>query len=241
LSTVNLGKAFRAALHPEYWPAMARVVVPTIEHAPALASVEPATVIDVGANKGQFSSFAASRWPHAAILAFEPLPRPAARYRRVLGERATLFNCALGAEEARLEMHVASRDDSSSLLSLGERQKTVFHMDEVATLSVDVKRLDKVLDGRVAAPALLKIDVQGYEYEVLQGIGELTRQIEWIYVETSFVELYTGQRLHDEVAALLEGLGYELTLEHNATMDKGQKVQADVLFRKRPASNGRGA
>jgi FkbM family methyltransferase len=238
---MNLGKAFRAALHPAYWPAMARVVVPTIEHAPALASVEPATVIDVGANKGQFSSFAASRWPKARILAFEPLPRPAARYRRVLGDRATLFDCALGAEAARLEMHVASRDDSSSLLSLGERQKSVFHMDEVATLSVDVQRLDKVLEGLVVAPALLKIDVQGYEYEVIQGLGDLAPEIEWIYVETSFVELYTGQRLHNEVAALLGELGYELMLEHNATIDKGQKVQADVLFRRRPALNGQGA
>jgi hypothetical protein len=72
-------------------------------------------------------------------------------------------------------------------------------------------------------------------------LGELARQIEWVYVETSFVELYTGQRLHGEVAALLAALGYELTLEHNATIDKGQKIQADVLFRKRPAAIGRGA
>jgi FkbM family methyltransferase len=238
---MNLGKALRAALHPAYWPAMARIVVPTIEHAPALATVEPATVIDVGANKGQFSSFAASRWRKARILAFEPLPGPAARYRKVLGSRAKLFDCALGAEEARLEMHVASRDDSSSLLALGERQKAMFHMDEVATLSVDVARLEKVLDGQVIAPALLKIDVQGYEYEVLQGLGDLARQVEWIYVETSFVELYTGQRLHDDVVALLGELGYQLVLEHNATIARGRKVQADVLFRKATALNGRGA
>jgi len=232
---VNFGKAFRAALHPPYWRAIAHAVVPTTEHAPALASIEPATVIDVGANKGQFSSFAASRWPKARILAFEPLPRPAGRYRRVLGDRATLFTCALGAAEARLEMHVASREDSSSLLSLGDRQKSVFHMDEVATVPVDVRRLDSVLDGLVTAPALLKVDVQGYEYEVLEGLGNLIGYIEWIFVETSFVELYAGQHLHDDVAALLAELGYELTLEHNATLDGGQKVQADILFRKRPA------
>ena len=62
---MNFAKAFRAALQPAYWPALARAVVPTIEHGPALASVEPATVIDVGANKGQFSRFVASRWPNA--------------------------------------------------------------------------------------------------------------------------------------------------------------------------------
>jgi FkbM family methyltransferase len=231
---MNFAKAFHAALNPQHWRALAHAVVPTIEHAPALAAVEPATVIDVGANKGQFSQFAASRWPKARILAFEPQPRPARKYRSVLGQRATLFGCALGAEEGRLDMHVASRDDSSSLLSLGDRQKSLFRMDEVATITVEVRRLDSVLAGLVAAPALLKIDVQGYEFEVLQGLGELTDMIEWIYVETSFVELYSGQRLHHEVAALLGDLGYEQRLEHNATMDGSQKVQADILFRRRP-------
>jgi FkbM family methyltransferase len=231
---MNFAKAFRAALRPQYWSSLARAVVPTIEHAPALASVEPVTVIDVGANKGQFSRFAASRWPRAKILAFEPLPRPAQRYRQVLGERAKLYTCALGAEEGRFDMHVASRDDSSSLLSLGEKQKSFFHMDEVAVVPVEVHRLDRVLAGLVTAPALLKIDVQGYEFEVLQGLGALTETIEWIYVETSFVELYSGQRLHHDVAALLGDLGYKQELEHNATLDGAQKIQADILFRRLP-------
>jgi len=229
---VNLGKAIRAATHPAYWPALARVVVPTIEHAPALCHVEPATVIDVGANKGQFSSFARVRWPHARIIAFEPLPGPAARYRKVLGDRAKLFGCALGAEDGRSDMHIASRDDSSSLLALGDEQKSLFHMDQVATLSVEVRRLDRVLAGMVDPPALLKIDVQGFEFEVLSGLGDLASAVEWIYVETSFVELYTGQRLHDEVATLLAGLGYEQIIEHNVTMDGDRKVQADFLFKK---------
>jgi FkbM family methyltransferase len=234
---MNFGKVVRAATRPAYWPTLAQVVVPTIEHAPALRDIEPVTVIDVGANKGQFSSFARVRWPHASIVAFEPLPRAAERYRKVLGPRARLFTCALGAENGRMEMHVASRDDSSSLLALGSEQKSIFHMDQVATLPVDVCRLDHVLDGLVEAPALLKIDVQGFEFEVLRGIGELANAIEWIYVETSFVELYTGQRLHDEVAALLSQLGYGQAIEHNVTMDGDRKVQADFLFSKRPPAS----
>jgi FkbM family methyltransferase len=232
---VNFGKAFRAATHPAYWPTLARVVVPTIEHAPALRGIEPATVIDVGANKGQFSSFARVRWPKARIIAFEPLPKAAARYRKVIGGGARLFTCALGAEEGRMEMHVASRDDSSSLLALGNEQKSIFHMDQVATLPVEVRRLDEVLGDLVEAPALLKIDVQGFEYEVLSGMGQLANSVEWIYVETSFVELYTGQKLHDEVAALLSQLGYAQCIEHNVTMDGDRKVQADFLFKKNAA------
>lgn len=232
---MNLAKALRAATRPAYWPTLVQIVVPTIEHAPALRGIDPATVIDVGANKGQFSSFARVQWPEARILAFEPLPRPAARYRKLLGARAELFTCALGGEDQRMEMHVASRADSSSLLALGDLQKSIYHMDQVDTIPVEVRRLDRVLAGLVVAPALLKIDVQGFEFEVLRGVGDLVNVIDWIYVETSFVELYSGQRLHHEVADLLIQLGYQQTVEHNVTMHSDRKVQADFLFTKRAA------
>jgi len=232
---VNFAKALRSALRPGWWPALARGVVPTIEHGPALAGIEPRAVIDVGANKGQFSSFAAARWPAAEIHAFEPLPGPAAKYRAVLGSRARLHDCALGSAAGVVEMHVASRADSSSLLALGDEQKAIFGMDEVGTLAVAVRRLDEIFaPGTLPAPALLKIDVQGFEYEVIEGIGALADAIEWVFVETSFVELYRGQRLHEEVADLLSRLGYDLAIEHNPTHDeRGRKVQADVLFARR--------
>ena len=55
-----------------------------------------------------------------------------------------------------------------------------------------------------------------------------------VLCRNSFVELYTGQRLHDEVAALLSQLGYGQAVEHSVTMDGDRKVQADFLFGKRP-------
>lgn len=231
---MNIGKALRAAMRPAYWRALTHAVVPTIEHAPALAAIEPRAVIDVGANKGQFSSFAAVRWPRARIVAFEPQPDQGARYRAVLGDRARLLPCALGSTQGKLELHLASRADCSSLLALGDEQKSIFGMDEVGTITVDVERLDSVLAGeQIEAPALLKIDVQGFEYEVIEGLGALADKVEWIFVETSFIELYKGQRLHEDVAALLDSIGYELAIEHNVTMDGARKVQADLLYRRR--------
>jgi len=230
---MNFAKAFSAALNPANWWAMAHGVVPTIEHAPAFVGIEPAMVIDVGANKGQFSSFARARWPQARLLAFEPIPAAARRYRSILGRHGQLFDCAIGAEKGQLDLHLASRADSSSLLSIGDEQKAIFATDEVGTLSVEVRRLDEVLDGLVISPALLKVDVQGYEFEVLAGLGNLAECVRWIYAETSFVELYTGQKLHDEVVGLLASLGYEQVLEHNLVTDRGRKVQADILFQKR--------
>lgn len=236
---MNVWKAIRATLNARHWKALSRGVVPTIEHAAGLAGVVPATVIDIGANKGQFSAFARARWPLARIIAFEPLPGPSRRFRSVLGEGATLHNCALGNAEATLDIHIASREDSSSLLPIGNRQVEEFHTAEVATLKVPVRRLDSVLDkGSVDAPALLKIDVQGYEYEALQGCTGLLGLIEWFYVEVSFAELYEGQRLYPEVVELLDTLGFRPVREHNVQFGRsGGKIQADVLFARQPGAN----
>lgn len=228
----KIGKLVRAAPHPAFWRAMSRGVMPTLEHRPVLAGLAPRTVIDVGANKGQFSTLARFLWPQAAIYAFEPLPEPSRRYRAAVGRRATLFNVALGDIETTTDIHIASREDSSSLLPLGARQKQLFAMEELTTLKVPVRRLDNVLaDVAVAAPALLKIDVQGFEYEVLRGLGSLVDAIRWVYVEASFVELYEGQKLYPELVGLMSEIGYHEIGKSNPAHDlEGNEVQADILF-----------
>ncbi len=230
---MNLRKAATAALRPAYWPALARLVLPSIEHAPAFDGIEPNTVIDVGANKGQFAAFAAVRWPKAQIFSFEPLNRPCATFRHILGNRATLFECAVGEEPATLDIHIASRRDSSSLLPLGNLQKKLFAMEEVATRPVPVQRLDDTLRDRdLQQPILLKIDVQGFEHQVLRGIGVLKEEISWIYVEVSFAELYLRQKLFPEVEALLKDMDFVHVRSLNEVYDQGRLVQADALFRK---------
>lgn len=217
---------------PRNWRAVMHRIAPGVEHRPALSAISPSAVIDVGANKGQFAYLANMLWPNAKLFSFEPLPGPRERYQRLMQGRATVFDCALGEAEGIATMHVASREDSSSLLPLGE-QREVFQMDEVQAFDVPVRRLDRVLPD-LPAPALLKIDVQGFEYEVLQGATNLFSRIDWIYVEASYVELYQGQRLIGDVQELLESHGYQLTSQHNTAHDKGRLVQADFLFTRRP-------
>src|SRR3546814_3995267 len=86
----KLKRALRAARNPRHWNALAHAVVPTIEHGTAFVGVEPAAVIDIGANKGQFCSFARARWPHAKLIAFEPLAGTAGRFRAIFGDSADL-------------------------------------------------------------------------------------------------------------------------------------------------------
>ena len=98
-----------------------------------------ATVIDVGANKGQFAAYARTRWPNARLICFEPLPGPRAKLARVTRGHAEFHDCALGSAPGQGQMHLASRTDSSSLLALGASQKAIYGMEESGALQVPIK------------------------------------------------------------------------------------------------------
>lgn len=227
-------KALSALMQPRYWPALARGVLPGLEHASTFVGRDYRTVIDVGANKGQFAAFAQARWPNARLICFEPLPGPRAKLIAVTAGTAEIHPIALGEVEGEAVMHVASRVDSSSLLPLGEMQKRLFNMDESGQLTVPVRRLDAVIHAEdLPRSVLLKIDVQGFEYQTLKGAECVLDAFDAVYVEASFVELYAGQRLAEDVAALLGDSGFIETGRFNVCQENEQDVQADMLFERR--------
>jgi len=231
----RIGKALSAFAVPGYWHSLARGVVPGFEHGTAFVGREFSTVLDVGANKGQFAVFARRRWPRARLICFEPLPEPRRRLSKLLRSGIEIHPIALGNYEGEAEMHLASREDSSSLLALSEAQKRMFSMDERQLLRVPLRRLDSLFDDQVLRrPTLLKIDVQGFEFEVLQGAVGILGSIDAVYVECSFVELYIGQQLAPEVSEFLMDSGFTEAGRFNVCRVEDADVQADLLFTREP-------
>lgn len=193
------------------------------------------SVVDIGANRGQFALAARHCFADAHIVSFEPLPGPAALWRAVFAgdERATLIEAAVGPEPGEAEIHLSARDDSSSLLPISERQNALFPgTAEAGTATIRVVRLaDALQAAHIEAPALLKLDVQGFELQALAGCEAMLDRFDWVYVECSFVELYTGQSFADEVIAWLRERGLSLRGVYNVAYDRhGQAVQGDFLF-----------
>lgn len=211
------------------------------EHRTLLAPLPVRTVIDVGANKGQFALLALDLYPEAVVHAFEPLPTSQRRMSAWARHEPRLIRhpVALGATAGTATLHVAARDDNSSLRPITERQVALFPgTHQTGALSVAVVRLDAVLsDADLTPPVLLKIDVQGTEQEVIDGSAALLDAIAWVYVECSFVELYAGQALAETIIARLGAVGFTLVATGPLIRDGGgAPVQADFLFeRNRPA------
>lgn len=203
--------------------------------------VQPQRVLDVGANRGQFSLVATELLPGVEIDAFEPLPEPAAIFSRLFEANplVRLHHVALGREEALLPMNVSSKDDSSSLLAIGPGQVNAFPgTHHVGTHEVAVRRLDDM-----ALPplhgAFLKIDVQGYELAALEGAKRRLAEISHVYVEASFQELYMGQPGFGEIVTFLDRQGFDLVDVGGLARGKnGEALQGDFLFRSRTRPSG---
>ena len=231
---LKLKKAAFAAAHPRCWNALSHRVAPAIEHGELLRSLGCDLLLDVGANRGQFSLIARLVHPHLPIHAFEPQPGEAAVYRRLFGADplVTLHELALGEQLGEADLHISRRRDSSSLLPIGELQARLFpSTEEVGTHRVQVVSLDS-LTARwpTASRVLLKLDVQGFELSVLRGARQALRQCSHVYAECSQVPLYTGQALYPEVAAFLAEEGFNPERQLNEQHDGGRLIQADHLF-----------
>lgn len=209
-----------------------------VEHQAVLKNLDLDFILDVGANRGQFALISRKIFPDAIIHSFEPLSKPAEIFKQVFqqDQLITLHECALGREKTVREIHVTRDDDSSSLLAVNRVQSELFPGSvEVGKSSVLVMTLKEAINiQEISSKAFLKIDVQGYEMEVLLGCEEALEKIAYIYVECSFVELYSGQPLAYEVISWLLNKNFSLCGVYNLCYtQRGIAVQGDFLFHNR--------
>tara|TARA_B110000503_G_C7168775_1_gene423249 strand:+ start:3774 stop:4523 length:750 start_codon:yes stop_codon:yes gene_type:complete len=197
------------------------------------------TIVDIGANKGQFA-LACRKWsPDAKIICFEPLQGPTIVLKKIFkNDKSVHFiQAAIGPKIIRTFIHLSAKEDSSSLLPIGPKQTENYPGTcEKGLEEVDVAPLSSFLKpNKIISPALLKLDVQGYEMEALIGCENLMHKFEYIYCECSFIELYLGQKLAHDVIDWLKNNNFTfidiLNISHDSS---GRAIQADFLFKRHP-------
>lgn len=198
--------------------------------------IQPLTILDVGANVGQFGVAAAKRFPKATVHSYEPLPQCFRRLQKASTQLPNLHvhQMALGEAAGSVPFTINSHSHSSSVLPLLKAHTDAFpHAAQTGRITVPMSTLDEQCGSLpLRAPVLLKIDVQGYEDRVLKGGTRILRQIDYIVAETSFQPLYQGELVFMELAELLRGLGFRFArpisfLAHPRT---GELLQMDALF-----------
>jgi FkbM family methyltransferase len=149
--------------------------------------------VDVGANHGDFARAANTWFPAAQVLLVEPLPKMQRCLEKAIqdGRRNwRLLPCALGAEPGRLPLFVdENHDDIGSLAGFSEEySRTNPEARASKEIICDVKTLDAAAaEAGIDHIDLLKVDVEGFEFEVLQGAERVLGKTTAVIIEVSLV------------------------------------------------------
>jgi FkbM family methyltransferase len=195
------------------------------------------TVLDVGANEGQYARELRLARYRGRIVSFEPLPDAFARLEAAARSDPKWITArlALGDASSEAQIRVSANSISSSLLPQTDTHlRAAINAEVVATTPVTVRRLDEVFDEYVppGEKTYLKIDVQGFELKVLEGSTGVLDRIAGMQIEMSLVRLYEGGPLYDEIVDWAKGHGFALMGIEPGFADhaSGRLYQVDGIF-----------
>jgi len=194
------------------------------------------TILDIGANVGQYASMVRRAGYAGRIISCEPLTGAfgelSGRARR--DDRWTPLRTAVGREPGTTTINVSANSFSSSLRPMTDAHLTNAPGSEyISTETVAVTTVTDLVAEHSVVPSrtLLKIDTQGFEDEVLAGAGDLVDEFVAIQLELSMVELYEGQSLFDDHYSYMRDHGFRLhIMEPGFSGLTGQMMQCDGLF-----------
>ena len=201
-----------------------------------MKSVDVDIVIDVGANIGQFAVDLRRMGFAGKIFSFEPdlenflflemLTRKDSNWKA--------FNIALGSMEGSAILNVSKNNGlSSSFLKMDQRHTKSFpESNYVSEKKVKISTLDNFVDLHQIdlSHTLLKMDVQGFEYEVLKGGINSIKMLQGIYFESSLVTLYEGEMLFQDLIQELREYDFIPYQIYPGSTDKdGRMLQVDTL------------
>lgn len=171
------------------------------------------TIIDIGANNGEFAEYLSSYFDATRTIVIEPLPGCVAqiRQRDKAIRNLTIFECAVSDHEGQATLFENAYAPASSLLPVSSISAEEFPQTagQQKAVEVVVRRLDDLIaPACVEGVTLIKIDVQGLEDRVLRGGERTFRAAKFVLIEMSFVPMYDRQPLFEEVHELLAAIGF---------------------------------
>jgi FkbM family methyltransferase len=196
-------------------------------------------VLDVGANRGEYGLMVRADGFRGEIHSFEPLSTAYGPLQRLAAADGNwkAYNVALGAKEEDVQLNIAGNSYSSSILDMMPKHDALApEAGYTGSETVSVRRLDGFAAalGSCEQRYYLKADTQGYELAVLEGAGDLLNACPLVELELSFVELYDGQPLFDEVHAWMQARGYRpvsFDVGPGQVDEKtGEALQTDVVY-----------
>lgn len=185
------------------------------------------TFLDIGANVGYYTTLAASIvGPTGRVVAFEPSPYAFERLRALAIPQVEAFQCAAGDHEESHDLYVQSHDTrlhSPSLVPMGGCDRVV---------KVTVHRLDDFRALKGLTIDFMKVDVEGFEPNVLQGAQAMlsANRVRHLMIEFNSGWLIANGASCSELMQLVLSMGFAV-LEQTPLVTFPTYTTQDFLFR----------
>ena len=196
------------------------------------------TVFDVGANTGQFAFFINKLLgKETQIYSFEPINECYEKLSKLINKYKNIdpYKYALGDINTQMTMHKNDFTPSSSLMEISEVSVTNFPFTKNQEAeTIELKRLDDIYkEFYIKDNVLVKIDVQGYEGNVISGGEEFFKKIpKIVIIESSIKNLYVNEPSFDFIYNKMLSLGYKYkgNLDQLFSPINGEILQVDCIF-----------
>ncbi len=187
----------------------------------------PRVIYDAGANIGLASVFLHLSYPEARMYSFEPVEHAMCSMNIEAGS-TRLFQLALGKENGTCNILV------DPLNSGGHRLECYDERADLKKLSVTLRRLDQlVIEEKLPMPEMLKIDAEGAECDIIEGLGEMVKELKVLVAETQ------SAKNHQWIKEHLKQAGFSQFSETITCADASQPHQAySILWAFRDATSG---
>jgi FkbM family methyltransferase len=163
-----------------------------------LREINPKVCIDVGANVGDYTK-ALLTSTHALVIAFEPLDEPfetLINIKNEFKERLVIENKGVGAVNDTLDIYF--NDEATAHASFSKEVQSVPYLDNKISKKIEVVSLDSYFADKLDYVVdFIKIDTEGFEFEVLLGAKNIiqTHKPKAIQIEFNWHQLFRGQTL----------------------------------------------
>lgn len=204
------------------------------------------TVVDVGANTGQFAKQICAFFPDAKIYCFEPSPQPfeaLMAWANTQAGRVVPLKFAIGDNEGEAELlfHEDHSPSSSFLATTSLTEKYYPFTAKQKRISVRRTTLDIALGEffiKMSPQILIKLDVQGFEDRVIAGGETIFKMASACIVEVCLDALYEGQAEFQQLLVMLDKLGFQYAGNLDQTYGKdGHCIFLDAMFLRRNTGN----
>ena len=202
-----------------------------------LKASEP-VIFDIGAHVGGIAKIYRQRFPLASIYCFEPFPKSFQLLSKTVENdpRTSCYQTAVSEKKGTATLNANLSSATNSLLATDGRGASFWGeglLDTTSQLKVSTTTVDVFcLEAGISHIDILKMDVQGAEFSVLEGAKDMlkSQRISIIYTELIMCPTYKGQHKLHEYLSFLGSFGYEFFDFYNPVRRYSQLIQADVVF-----------